>query len=336
MLLEVLPSELVLEILSLLSARELAQSAVVSRTWNELASSSFLWRRLCLQNGLKELPRDQAVEECDWRECYRQHSLWKWNPNSCGVTLSSNHKTASLAGTSTNRGSVITSQAITVGQRVSLSVQFTVPLEPCGWVCVGVLPAKNVTFRSDTDISCVGWSLWSDGKMRRWPQQLQSAETVQGYDFCISRDTFPLFSFDNSVTLSLSLFLSFVFSRSLFFLKSLCLSGLTKMNNRRDRVLACLPVWRDGDVITLIVDLQDHTKDNGSLTFLLNGQPLKGVRGEEGISTLTDLLHFDSSFVFAVSVWKSGAMTILHPGEVNAAVNKQIEQRNAHLDIQDN
>ncbi|KAL6055030.1 F-box WD repeat-containing protein [Balamuthia mandrillaris] len=284
MLLEVLPSELVLEILSLLSARELAQSAVVSRTWNELASSSFLWRRLCLQNGLKELPREAAVAECDWKECYKQHSLWKWNPSSCGVTLSSNHKTASLAGTSTNRGSVITSQTITIGQRVSFSVQFTVPLEPCGWVCVGVLPAKNVTFRSDTDISCVGWSLWSDGKMRRWPQQLQSAETVQG----------------------------------------------------RDRVLACLPIWRDGDVITLIVDLQDRTKDNGSLTFLLNGQPLKGVRGEEGISTLTDLLHFDSSFVFAVSVWKSGAMTILHPGEVNAAVNKQIEQRDASLEIHDN
>ncbi|KAL6056542.1 hypothetical protein QOT17_016061 [Balamuthia mandrillaris] len=287
MLVAALPVELVLEILSFLSAKELAGSSSVSKRWNQLASSSELWRRL-YHCDVEPKGNDEEVAapaQRHWKEHYRQNVFWKWDGCGCSLDLSSDFKTASLSGQPSIL-SVYACRRIVQGQRAVFAVRYAATGPPAshqndelqsgGWTCVGLVPANNVSLPMGTDISCVSWSLWSDGGIRRGPLRGELLRTIKPVG-----EAEPLAS------------------------------------------PLVLPKWQDGDVIGLVVDLtpQQEEENGGTLTFLLNNEPILKTTEKPGETlTFSNLLSIDTDFVVAASIFRNGSLAILSPTDVASSL----------------
>jgi len=69
-----LPKEIILAVLSFLSAKDLAKSAQVCREWALWAYDESLWKKLCLE-GIGEFLRVMRDDGKSWREIYTHYAL---------------------------------------------------------------------------------------------------------------------------------------------------------------------------------------------------------------------------------------------------------------------
>ncbi|KAL6069454.1 hypothetical protein QOT17_007478 [Balamuthia mandrillaris] len=251
-----LPFELLVLILSYLPAADLCKSATVCKAWLVASSSDFVWRDLCLSLGSSSATSTTETTAggglvlppglSNWKDAYRDWVAWSWSTTyaSPRILLQHNNKQVSLDPTKGSGWATVFSEQC-LSQNASkrvITVRFNQRGSPTvGSTALGFVPERTATERSAThsDISCKGWSLWSNGKMRRWPQDMISCETDQ-----ITGDS---------------------------------------------RYVSNLPEWKDGDEISMVIDLQDELWE-GSLNFYINGRRVESGRARPSVTGITKLL----------------------------------------------
>ncbi|KAL6073283.1 hypothetical protein QOT17_004941 [Balamuthia mandrillaris] len=293
-----LPLELVMEVFTYLSGKDLAATTTVCRDWHALTLCPLLWRRLVFAELLSSAVVDEGTVaqgtsvSCPasaWKEKYRKIAGGTWDPQRTGrqLELCRNQKQVKVPeGCASSWRTVLSERSFKPeqGSKVYVSLRYntylpppqqqeeegqtqetqTPPTPPTN-MCVGFVPAPSKTLRLnlESDISCVGWSLWRDGEMRRWPLDLSPSS-----------------------------------------------SSSSSSSSTAQRYVTSLPEWKDGDVVTLELDWE---KERGSLNFLLNGKRVEEAEHmKSGLASVSGILDYTDELCLAVSLYdNTGAVTIL-------------------------
>eukprot|EP01117_Protostelium_nocturnum_P011770 TRINITY_DN4292_c0_g1_i1.p1 TRINITY_DN4292_c0_g1~~TRINITY_DN4292_c0_g1_i1.p1 ORF type:complete len:358 (-),score=88.94 TRINITY_DN4292_c0_g1_i1:907-1836(-) len=96
---DLLPLEMMLEIFSWMTPRDLSRISLVCSNWRNIANDNELWKRLYTKTCTNENVNDKKYRENRWKKLYRYSILWKWSSEeqmrASEILLSDTGRTAS-------------------------------------------------------------------------------------------------------------------------------------------------------------------------------------------------------------------------------------------------